>query len=299
MSRNQPGDNPLREQIASKLDELPPAERRVAEYLRDHAHEIIFATSGEIGAATGTSDATVIRTAKALGYSGLPGLKREAGRQAIGGTRPSARLRSRIDKAGPEAGSLMDHVFAEATERLLETRRLITEDDFVAALDLLMGAREIVSFGLGPSEMCAHYLTLRLRRLGRQARLINSTGFRLADDLLGLQKSDVMVLYVPGRLFNDVYVLLDHAQAVGAQVLLFSDALLPVLADRVTLTLTAVHSGSGYTGEGLSSLLLTDCLVLGLATRDRDRATSTSELLNSLRTALTEPRGRTTRRTRK
>ncbi|PZG12141.1 MurR/RpiR family transcriptional regulator [Nonomuraea aridisoli] len=299
MSRNQPGDNPLREQIASKLDELPPAERRVAEYLRDHAHEIIFATSGEIGAATGTSDATVIRTAKALGYSGLPGLKREAGRQAIGGTRPSARLRSRIDKAGQEAGSLMDHVFTEATERLLETRRLITEDDFVAALDLLMGAREIVSFGLGPSEMCAHYLTLRLRRLGRHARLINSTGFRLADDLLGLQKSDVMVLYVPGRLFNDVYVLLDHAQEVGAQVLLFSDALLPVLADRVTLTLTAVHSGSGYTGEGLSALLLTDCLVLGLAARDRDRATSTSELLNSLRASLTEPRKRTTRRTRK
>ncbi|MFG2075789.1 DNA-binding transcriptional regulator, MurR/RpiR family, contains HTH and SIS domains [Nonomuraea maritima] len=299
MSLHRPEDNPLRELIASKLDELPPAERRVAEYLRDHAHEIIFATSGEIGAATGTSDATVIRTAKALGYSGLPELKREASRQAIGGTRPSARLRSRIDKAGQEIESLIDHVFTEAGERMLETRRLITEEDLVAAVDLLVGAREIVSFGLGPSEMCAHYLTLRLRRLGRQARLVNSTGFRLADDLLGLQESDVMVLYVPGRLFNDVFILLDHAQAVGARVLLFTDSLLPILADRVTLSLTAVHSGAGYTGEGLSALLLTDCLLLGVAARDRDRATNTSELLNSLRTSLTpEPRRRTPRRPR-
>ncbi|MGP4017709.1 MurR/RpiR family transcriptional regulator [Saccharopolyspora sp. 5N708] len=298
---DQPEDDPLRERIASKLADLPPAERRVAEYLHDHAPEIIFATAGEIGAATETSDATVIRTAKTLGYSGLPELKREAGSRALGRTRPSARLRSRIDKASRETESLLDHVFTEATERLLETRRLITEEDFVAAVDLLTNAREVVSFGLGPSEMSAHYLTLRLRRLGRQARQISTTGFRLADDLLGLQKSDVVVLYVPGRLFNDVYVLLDHAQAVGSPVLLFSDALLPVLADRVTLTLTAVHSGSGFTGEGLSALLLTDCVALGIAARDRDRATNTSELLNSLRNALTqpEPRKRTTRRPRR
>ncbi|MBF8184275.1 MurR/RpiR family transcriptional regulator [Nonomuraea sp. K274] len=300
MNFTQFDDHPLRDLIASKLGELPPAERRVAEYLRDHAHEIIFATSGEIGAATSTSDATVIRTAKALGFSGLPDLKREAGREALGETRPSARLRSRIDKGGQETTSLLDHVFTEAAERLLETRRLITEDTFVAAVDLLVGAREIVTFGLGASEMSAHYLTLRLRRLGRQARLINATGFRLADDLLGLHESDVMVLYVPGRLFNDVFVLLDHAQAVGTPVMLFSDSLLPILADRVTHTLTAVHSGSGYTGEGLSSMLLTDCLALGVAARDRDRATGTSELLNSLRTALTQPeaRGRTARRSR-
>jgi DNA-binding MurR/RpiR family transcriptional regulator len=282
----------LHERVAAKLAGMAPAERRVAEYLRDHAQEIIFATAGEIGAATETSDATVVRTAKALGYSGLPELKREAGQQAIGRTRPSARLRSRIDKAGQETTSLLDHVFTEAVERLNETRRLITEDDFVAAVDLLAGAREIVSFGLGPSEPGAHHLTLRMRRLGRQSRLINSTGFRLADDLLGLRESDVVALYVPGRLFNEVVVIIDHAQAVGAKVMLFSDALLPILSDRVTVGLTAVHSGSGFTGEGLSAILLTDCLALGVAARDRDRATDTSELLNSLRSALTPPETR-------
>lgn len=294
-------DDPLRARVTRMLAELSPAERRVAEYLRDHGPEIVFATADEIGAATETSDATVIRTAKTLGYSGLPELKREAGQRVLGRIRPSARLRSRIDKAGGETTTLIDHVFAEATERLGETRRLITDEDFVTAVDLLTGAREVVSFGLGPSELSAQYLTLRLRRLGRQARQITATGFRLADDLLGLRKSDVVVLYVPGRLINDVHVLLDHAHAVGAPVILFSDALLPVLADRVTLPLAAVHSGSGFTGEGLSALLLTDCLTLGVAARERDRATATSELLNSLRTALTqgEPRKRATRRPRR
>lgn len=294
-------DSPLRDRVTKLLAALSPAERRVAEYLRDHGLEIVFATADEIGAATDTSDATVIRTAKALGYSGLPDLKREAGRRALGGVRPSARLRNRIDKAGQETTTLLDHVFAEATERLGETRRLLAEDAFVAAVDLLANAGEVVSFGLGPSELSAQYLTLRLRRLGRQARQITTTGFKLADELLSLRESDVVALYVPGRLINDVHVLLDRAQAVGAPVLLFSDALLPVLADRVTLTLTAVHSGSGFTGEGLSALLLTDCLTLAVAARERDRATATSELLNSLRDALTqpEPPKRPTRRPRR
>jgi RpiR-like protein len=44
------------------LDER--AERTVAEYLRMHGREAIFSSAEQIAEATGTSDATVVRTAK-------------------------------------------------------------------------------------------------------------------------------------------------------------------------------------------------------------------------------------------
>lgn len=292
-------DASLAERLAGKHAQLSPAERRVAEYLRDHLPEIIFATAEEIGAATETSDATVVRTAKSLGYSGLPELKRGVGRQVVGATTPSALLGKRIDSAGQQTASLLDHVFTEAAERLAETRRLIPERDFVAAVDLIAGAREVVSFGIGPSELPARYLSLRLRRLGQSARMIGNTGFLLADELLGLREPDVVVLYAPGRLINDITVLLDQVRTVGARAILISDSLGPTLADRIAISLPAVQSAAGYTDEGLSALLLTDCLVLGVAGRERERATATSELLNSLRSALTnQPAPRAPRRRR-
>ncbi len=282
-----PGDeSSLRERIAQRLPALSPAERRVAEYLRDHAQSVIFATAGEIGSATSTSDATVVRTAKTLGYSGLPHLKRGIGRQIVDATRPSVRLKQRIDLAGQETATLLDHVVLEATERLTETHRLLKVDEFRKAVDLLDDAVLVAAFGVGPSELAARLLALKLNRLGSRARCAGVTGFRLADEILQLRKGDVVVLYAPARLTNDTIVLLDHARTVGAESILISDTLGPTLADRVSVALPAVQSTTGFTDEIYSALLVTDCLMIALAARNRDRATETSELLNSLRTEL-------------
>ena len=186
----------LSDRITAHLASLTRAERQVAEYLRNHGEEAIFATAEQIGAAAGTSDATVVRTVKRLGYAGLLELKYAIGQRVINGTRPSERLRNRISQAG-EPSSLLGQVFAEASERLGETQRQLSEQDFAAAVDLLAGAREVLSFGVGPSESVARYLALRLGRLGRAARGTGATGFRLADDLLPLTAEDVVVLYPP------------------------------------------------------------------------------------------------------
>lgn len=280
-----PGDS-LRTRVESRLAAMPPAERRVAEYLRDHAQSIIFATADEIGQAVGTSDATVVRTSKNLGYSGLPDLKRSIGQQMIHGTRPSVRLNQRIDGAGREAATLLDHVFSEAGERLAETLRLMPHDRFVEAVELLAGAREVVAFGLGLAEIPARFLAMKLPRIGRPARLVGSAGFLLADGLLGLGEHDTVVIYAPARLSTEIDVLLDHARSVGAKTILITDSLGSALAGRVTVVLPAVHSATGYTAEGFSSLLVTDCLLLGVAAQDRDRATAGSELLRVLRAGL-------------
>ncbi|MEV7992755.1 hypothetical protein AB0O67_12790 [Streptomyces sp. NPDC086077] len=82
-------------------------------------------------------------------------------------------------------------------------------------------------------------------------------------------------------------MVIDHAQSAGAKTVLVTDSLGPALAGRVDVSLPAVHSATGYTAEAFSSLLMTDCLLLGVAARDRDRSTSNSELLHALRAALT------------
>lgn len=273
----------LNERLAQRLEELTPAERRVAEYLARNLHGIIFATAGEIGAATDTSDATVVRTAKTLGYSGLPELKRAVGQEVGMATKPSVQLRRRIEQSGTDTATLLDHVFTEAAERMTETRRLLDEKDFVTAVDALVEAREVVGYGVGPSGVAVNFLTLRLTRLGRQARTIAATGFRLADELLPLKADDVVVLYAPGRLLSDMDALLQHAESVGARTILISDALGDLLADRVHVTLPALDSPSGFTQEGLSSMVVTDALMLGVASRDAARSTAASELLTSLR----------------
>jgi DNA-binding MurR/RpiR family transcriptional regulator len=278
----------LQARISARLATMTRAERRVAEYLRNHSEDVVFATAEQIGAASQTSDATVVRTAKRLGYSGLIELKYSLGRQAISATKPVVRMHNRIEQAGGETASLLEQVFVEATERLAETLRIMPVTQYQEAVALLAGAGTVVGFGIGPSELNAQYLALRLRRIGRSARATGATGFRLADDLLALTAGDVVVLYTPGRLLADTSVLLDHVVRVGARAILITDSLGPILRDRVDVILPSVYSPSGFSGEGLSAQVLTDALVLGVAAQDFGGAAATAELLAGLRSELTD-----------
>jgi DNA-binding MurR/RpiR family transcriptional regulator len=278
----------LSARINRNLAGMSRAERVVAEYLRDHGRHAIFATAEQIGSATKTSDATVVRTAKSLGFAGLLDLRRTLAAEVVVETSPARHLHGERAGANQEAGeeSVVAKVFSEAAERLAATFRLVESAEFDAAVDLLDEAREVLSFGLGGSGLLARYLAMRLTRMGRRARASWATGFQLADDLLELRADDLVVLYIPARLVGEIEVLLDHAQNVGARVILISSSLGALFGDRVDVTLTATQSASNYTGEMLTGEVLTDALLLQLATRDEARATRTSELLTALRSEL-------------
>jgi DNA-binding MurR/RpiR family transcriptional regulator len=268
--------------INRNLTGMSRAERIVAEYLRDNGRHAIFATAEQIGSATDTSDATVVRTAKSLGFSGLLDLRRTLAAEVVVETNA---VRHFHDEEG---GSAVARVFAEAAERLAVTRRLVEEAEFGSAVGLLDEAREVLAFGLGGSGLLARYLAMRLTRMGRRARASWATGFQLADDLLGLGADDLVVLYTPARILGEIEVVLDHAHSVGARVLLISSSLGALFADRVDVTLAAPQSTTNFTGEMLSAEVLTDALLLQLASHDETRTTRAAEQLTKLRSELVQ-----------
>ncbi|MFJ7212951.1 MurR/RpiR family transcriptional regulator [Amycolatopsis sp. NPDC098790] len=293
------GDEPaLGARINRNLAGMSRAERIVAEYLRDHGRHAIFATAEQIAGATKTSDATVVRTAKSLGFGGLQEMRRALAAEVVRETNP---VRQVHDTEGRDGESVVARVFTEAAERLAATWRLVDETEFAAAVDLLDEAREVLAFGLGGSGLLARYLALRLTRMGRRARASWATGFQLADDLLGLRADDLVVLYVPSRLLAEIEVVLDHAEKVGARVLLISSSLQAQFAERVDATLAAPQSMTNFTSEMLSAEVLSDALLLQLASRDEARSTAASETLTSLRSELVQrdERSSVSRRPRK
>lgn len=63
-------DYSIIENIQNKFESLFPAEKKVAQYVLDHTNEIVHLNVAELARKSKTSDATVIRTIKHLGYEG-------------------------------------------------------------------------------------------------------------------------------------------------------------------------------------------------------------------------------------
>lgn len=274
----------LTDRIAEREAELSPAEARVARYIADNPEHVLYQSAQRIAKQARTSDATVVRTARSLGYSGLGDLKQSIGRTVTTKTHPAARLEWRLQAAQQEAErDLLAQVSMDAIERIESTLTSVPADTLDRFVEHLERANCVFTFGTGVSSTVAEYAAKKLSRLGLVTRQIGGMGFDIADDLMQLRRGDCVVIFCPGRLFREIEVILDCAERLEVPVLLVTSGLPPEVRERMAVILDLAASPSGLTGEVLVPLLVMDAVLLGVGAQDRTRATASSRQLNETR----------------
>src|SRR5690625_1341491 len=130
----------LREKVEARWDSLSRTERKVGEALLHCLPEkLVFATADDIARLAGTSDASVVRTARRLGYSGLPELKREVGAALTRAEAPQRRLQQRIAEAGTDLSSIAERVILDARELLSDTQESIDFESLARVVAMIAG----------------------------------------------------------------------------------------------------------------------------------------------------------------
>lgn len=281
--RDQAGSQKVRERILEHEDHLSRTERRVAEYFAMNGPDTVFLSAVELAKRTKTSDATVIRTAKALGFTGLPELKLELGSELMNAAHPVRRL---VTKLNLERTELLEAAVSEAFDRIHETQRLFEQVEFDEAVEVLRRAEMVMTFGVGVSRTVAEYAAIRLGRLGKRVRYAGSMGFALADDLLQLREGDAVVVFNPGRFLPEMEATVEHCRALGVKTVHVSGAIPDPANPEMDIVLQAALSPGGLTGETLSESLVVDLLVLALGQELQEDAARLSERLGSLRRQL-------------
>lgn len=277
----------LRDRITERWNELSKSERSVCRVLTAMSTErLLYASAAELGVQSGTSNASVVRTLQSLGYSGLSELKHEVAAPFSSSVAPDVRLRQRLEHVGQDLHQIQREIWAEAEELVQLGSRENDDERYSAAVNLIVHADTVFCYGLGASGIASDHLALRLRRIGVSTRRLTADGFRLADEIMSLGSRDLLVIFAPGRVTRDIEALLDQAQLVGASTLLVTDELRERLAGRVTASLTAPHTPTGLTAEGLTGILVSDVLVQAVSAVGPDTALRSSQILNDLRARL-------------
>lgn len=277
----------LASRVNHEWTRLSKTERVVARYLvASPPQRIMLATAGDIGRTTGTSDATVVRTARRLGYAGLPDLKAALGENFGPATPPQISERLQLARTARDFSATADRVLADAHERITELGRKTDPAALAKALQLIAPAATVFCYGWGVNELSARYLALKLNRIGKFAVCSGATGFTLADDLLSLSARHAVVIFAPGRALPELDTLVAHARAAGAGTILVTENLGEELTGAVDVVLRDEASAGGLTAEPLGGMLLADMLVLATMAVGRDPAVDTYELLTRLRREL-------------
>ena len=96
------------DRLKACADRISPAEQRVARFFLENREEVLIASASALARQAGTSDATVVRTAKALGFAGMEELRRTLARELREDLSPAGRMARTLSKVSDDLGSALD-----------------------------------------------------------------------------------------------------------------------------------------------------------------------------------------------
>jgi DNA-binding MurR/RpiR family transcriptional regulator len=267
--------------VRSLLPSLPPAERRVAQRVIDDPEGVANSTITELAQTCETSETTVIRFCRAIGFSGYPELRltlaTEAGRAQSGGKRD---VGSDIRPDDPLEMIVEKVTYADA-RAVEETAAQLDIMALKRVVDTIAAARRVDIYGVGASAFVAMDFQQKLHRIGRAS-------YAWADAHIMHTGSTV-----------DTIDALEVARGRGATTVALTNFPRSPITDVADLVLTTAAREttfrSGATASRLAQLTVVDCVFVGVAQRTfeptRQALELTYEAVHSRR-ALSERRRR-------
>lgn len=149
--------------IASVMEELPKAEKKIAEVILDSPESIVNMTASELGSEAKSSAATVIRLCKRINIPSFTQLKVLVSGE-ISHTNPTGY--SDITAEEP-LDDIMEKLLANASQSMRDTVSILDTNKLMEAVEVLEKAAVIYVFGIGASHLVAQNIAQKWSRIGK------------------------------------------------------------------------------------------------------------------------------------
>jgi DNA-binding MurR/RpiR family transcriptional regulator len=286
----------IRDSVFARMDELTPAEKKVARSLLANYPSAGLASAATLAKAAGTSTPTVLRLVTRIGIGSYPEFQ-ETLREEI-----TQQLNSPVNRAADRLGGGGNgSVFSRSTEQRLELVQRLTStvppSEFDAAVALLAGpARQIVVNGGYFSRHVAQILVMQLDQLVPGVSFAAEPLGRDIGTYLDLGRDSVAVVFDLRRYELPAKQVAALARQRGAAVIVITDEGLSPAADDADVVLPIAVEGTPF--DSFAALVvLVESLVeavfqrVGQAGLDRMRQWEESVLIHRAFRAGREPAG--------
>lgn len=175
-----------RAKVHSRMNFLTATEAKVAEYVLTHYDEVSGCTVTELADRAGTSEATIVRFCKSLGYKGFQEFKINVARDTV----PEPKHLNPVLEEGDGTEVICRKIFGSLTAVLDETLTVLDMGMLEKAANTIRPGGRLVIFGSGGSNMVAQDAQHKFLKVGIQAHVAQDADIQAMMASL-LRKGDV------------------------------------------------------------------------------------------------------------
>lgn len=252
--------------LDEKFQSFSKGQKLLASFIKNHYDKAAFLTAARLGDTVGVSEATVVRFAVELGFTGYPGLQKVL-RELIK-TKLTAAQRMEISEIQIDESDIIKSVLMSDMDKLKTTLNEVDRDSFNRIVDSMLNAKRLYILGVRSSAPLAAFLAFYLNLILDDVKLINTNSFsEMFEQLIGIKKSDVAISISFPRYSKRTIRATEFIKKQGALTIALTDNLNSPLSKVSDLQLFARSDMASFIDSLIAPLSLINALIVAIGTK--------------------------------
>lgn len=266
--------------IRENTEKLSKSQRKIAFYILENIKSCGYLKAAQIAEEIGVSEATVVRFASALGFSGYPELQKALRKESLSRLTSFQRMELVSRKIGDD--NMLVSVLREDIQRIEDTIKTVSEDMFIGAVSALSDAENVYVAGVRSSSALASFAAYYFNVLFKNVRRISSgTADYLTEQLIHGGKNDVILGISFPRYSSAIVRGLEFAKKRGMKVIALTDSENSPIVKYADYVLTAKSDMDSFADSLVAPMSIINALIFAAAKLRKNEIKETfSELEN-------------------
>lgn len=233
-------------------NQLTSIEKKIAEYILEDPERIKKLTTYEIAKNCDTSQASIVRFSKKLGFSGFPDFKLSLS-QDIGNRKAESHVNIMHEelKSTDSFEIIGKKVATENTRAVNNTYEITDFNELEKAVQAINSARKIMLAGVGFSGIVARDLYFKLMELGKVASFENDSHMQLSY-LSTMNENDILFVISHSGKTLELFNLTKVAKNKGIKIITLTSVANNPIRELGDIRLSTVEMKSDFRATALS-----------------------------------------------
>ncbi|MFD1414473.1 MurR/RpiR family transcriptional regulator [Oceanobacillus jeddahense] len=263
--------------LFTRLEAIEPklkgAEKKVVRFIEKNREEIIHLSITEVAERSQTSESSVVRLCKRLGYKGFQDMKIHFAKEVIS---PEKQIHEVIEK-DDDVLMVKKKIFQSNIQALYDSLEVCKDEQLVHAVNAISNANLIEFYGTGGSGSVAMDAQHKLLKLGIKSFAYNDSTLQSMSASV-LEEKDVVIGISHTGSNKEVLHAMKLAKETGATLICITSSSKSPITQISDITLQTASNETLFRTDAISSriaqLTIIDILVAALAIHNYDQSYS-------------------------
>ncbi len=262
------------DRVRTVRERLPPAARKIADFIAANAAEVVHMSVTEVAERAGASEGSVVGLCRQLGAKGFHHLKLALARDLV---QPVQLIHEDLQR-GDDLPTIIEKVFQSDVQALQDTLKVLDRTAMARAVDFILGAERVELYGIGSAAPVVEDAYYRMLRIGLDCKVaIDSHIQAISASLTGPRVAVITVSHSGST--NETVTATRLAKEAGARTICITNYGKSPIQSYADVVLYTMARETQFRTEAMASRIaqlgIVDALIAALAIATYDDAVDT------------------------